>query len=184
MHVASVSLLFLLLASVFDCCHTSSQNAWASVARCYTPHLLALLMPCFCLVANIHALVCQHVPRAMLFSQSAVTCCMSLVLSSPSTAMFYIFKGRSFFFFLGTSCLQRQRKAAMQACKISARAPPPRRSAGKGVYDRAARVHASKKDGRGARSAEVRKQHTKNPRRECNTSDMFISNQVSFMQYM
>ena len=114
MHVASVSLLFLLLASVFDCCHTSSQNAWASVARCYTPHLLALLMPCFCLVANIHALVCQHVPRAMLFSQSAVTCCMSLVLSSPSTAMFYIFKGRSFFFFKGRHAY---RDSARPQCK-------------------------------------------------------------------
>ena len=35
------------------------------------------------------------------------------------------------------------------------------------AYDRAARSHASKEDGRSARSAGVRKQHTKNQCREC-----------------
>ena len=32
----------------------------------------------------------------------------------------------------------------MQACKTSARAPPPRRSAGRRAYDRAARAHTSR----------------------------------------
>ena len=40
--------------------------------------------------------------------------------------------------------LQTQRKATAQACKTSGRAPPPKRRAGKGAYDMAARAHASR----------------------------------------
>ena len=48
------------------------------------------------------------------------------------------------FFFLGGKerhAYNRQRKAATQECKISARAPSLRRRAGKEAYDRAARAH-------------------------------------------
>ena len=73
-----------------------------------------------------------------------------------------------FFFFLKEGhAYRRRRKAATQACKTSVRAPPPKRRAGKGAYDRAARSHASGTGRYGARSVEVRKQHTKNQRREC-----------------
>ena len=64
-----------------------------------------------------------------------------------------------FFFFKGRSCLQKQRKATAQACKTSGRAPPPKRRAGKGAYDMAARAHASRtgrprrKEWRGSQAA-------------------------------
>ena len=51
---------------------------------------------------------------------------------------------------------RRQRKAATQACKTSARAPPPRRRAGKEPMTKQHAHMQANQDGRGARSAELR----------------------------
>ena len=53
----------------------------------------------------------------------------------------------------GRSCLQTQRKATAQACKTSGRAPPPKRRAGKGAYDMAARLPLEKKKKKGSTRA-------------------------------
>ena len=47
-------------------------------------------------------------------------------------------------FLKGRSCLQKTAQGRNAACKSSVRAPPPKRRAGKGAYDRAARLHASR----------------------------------------